>query len=141
MIKRWVIVAFMIFSLTACVQSQPSEMAVEVMAKRYWQDQLGLNEVLRLQDTQKLSGRLEGSGVYVAVVQYRFQTQLSESQMLDLLKASENNLNSEKFDRSEVVKVLQTLPTHFSQGQVMEVIKTLEFKDGSRGWLMSREIL
>ena len=136
----WVVWLVISLVLSGCLQSKPSDLAVEVMAKRYWQDTLQLNDALALQQATMLNGRNEGSDVYVAQVRYQLQSQLSESQLIEAIKQAEAQGQSARFDRAEVIETLKNLPVGFQANQSIELVKTLEFRNGSRGWLLSGEI-
>ena len=136
----WVVWLGVILILTGCLQSKPSDLAVEVMAKRYWQDSLQLNDVMALQQVTMLNGRHEGADVYVAQVRYQLQSQLSEGEMIEAIKAADAQGQAARFNRPEVIETLKTLPVGFQANQAVELVKTLRFENGSRGWLLAQEI-
>lgn len=136
----WVFILLITVLLAGCFQSKPSDLAVEVMAKRYWQDYLQLNDVFALQKVEMLSGRNEGSDVYIAQVRYQLQSVIAETQLIETIQQADSLGQAARFDKTEVVETLKLLPTGFNAQESIELIKTLEFRDGSRGWLLSKEL-
>lgn len=137
---RWLLWLFLILPLSGCLESKPSNLAVEVMAKRYWQDQLQMQALFPLQDAQLLSAHKEGPDVYIAQVRYRVQAGLSEADLLTRLKQADESGQKTLLDQPAVFDVVKNLPVNFYQGQEIEFIKRLQFRDGSRGWLLEREL-
>ncbi|WFE67997.1 hypothetical protein P8S54_07125 [Thiomicrospira sp. R3] len=140
MIKfRWFWV-LLFLPLAGCFESKPSDLAVEVMAKRYWQDQLQMQSLFALQDVKMLSAHKEGPDVYIAQVRYRVKAGLSEADLLARLMQADQEGQKTLIDQPGVADVVKNLPANFYQGQDIEFIKRLQFRDGSRGWLLEREI-
>ncbi|UQB42788.1 hypothetical protein JX580_02515 [Thiomicrospira microaerophila] len=110
------------------------------MAKRYWQDQLQMQALFPLQEAKMLSAHKEGPDVYIAQVRYRVQAGLSEADLLTRLKQADESGQKTLLDQAAVLDVVKNLPANFYQGQEIEFIKRLQFRDGSRGWLLEREI-
>jgi len=138
---RWFLLLVIIWPLAGCLESKPSDLAVEVMAKRYWQDQLQMQTLFPLHEAKIMSAHKEGSDVYIAQVRYRVKAGLSEQDLLARLKQADETGQKTLLDQPGVLDVVQNLPPSFYQGQDIEFIKRLQFRDGSRGWLLEREIL
>lgn len=137
---RWFLLLVLIWPLSGCFESKPSNLAVEVMAKRYWQDQLQMQPLFPLDDAKMLSAHKEGPDIYIAQVRYRVKAGLSEADLLARLKQADESGQKTLLDQAGVLDVVRNLPPNFYQGQDVEFIKRLQFRDGSRGWLLEREI-
>lgn len=137
---KWFVGLGLVLSLSACFESKPSDMAVEVMAKRYWADELKFAQVFPLQEVQLLSAYKEGSDGYVAQVRYRFGATLSEAELVAHLQAQDAQATSTVLAHPGVVATLQRLPSGFDQDSRLELTKRLLFRDGERGWLLEREL-
>lgn len=127
-------------SLSACFESKPSDLAVEVMAKRYWVDELKLGEAFPLQEVKLVSAYKEGADTYVAQVRYRVTASLSEAELVTRLQAVETQGRLAALDHPGVVTTLESLPSGFRQQETIELNKRLQFQDGARGWLLEREL-
>jgi hypothetical protein len=137
---NWVIGLALVLSLSGCLESKPSDLAVEVMAKRYWADELKLAEVFPLQEVTLVSAYKEGADSYIAQVRYRVTASLSEAEWVARLQAQEAQGDVAILDHPGVVATLQRLPAGFTQQSTLEVSKRLQFRDGARGWLLEREL-
>jgi hypothetical protein len=138
--QRWFWLMLLILPLTGCFESKPSDLAVEVMAKRYWQDQLQMQSLFPLQDAKMMSAHKEGPDVYIAQVRFRVKAGLSEADLLERLKQADAQGQKTLLDQPAVLDVVKNIPSNFYQGQDIEFIKRLAFRNGDRGWLLEREI-
>ena len=129
----------LVFLLAGCLQSKPSDLAVEVMAKRYWQDQLQLNDWFTIQEVRFLTGQLEGGDLYSAQVQYRVQATLSERDLIERLKQADQQGSSTTLVSSDALNTLADFPNGFQQNQNVDFVKSLQFRNTERGWLLERE--
>ncbi|WP_029935406.1 hypothetical protein [Thiomicrospira pelophila] len=130
----------LILGLQGCFESKPSDLAVEVMAKRYWQDNLKLNELFPLTDTQMLNAHKQGADTYVAQVRYRVKSAINETDLVARLQQADQEGIETHLDQPAVVSVLKALPTGFRQNDTFELVKQLQFRNGSRGWLLEQEL-
>lgn len=136
----WVVLLVFTFGLSGCFESKPSNLAVEVMAKRYWNDQLKMQTLFPIEEAKMLSAQKEGPDVYVAQVRYRVTAGLGEVELVERLKQADQAGQKTQLDNPAVMAVLQNLPRDFRQGETLEFIKRLQFRDGSRGWLLESEL-
>lgn len=133
----WLIV---VVGLQGCFESKPSDLAVEVMAKRYWQDNLKMNELFPLTDTKMLHAHKQGADTYVAQVRYRVRAAINEAELVERLQQADQQGGQAHWDQPGVISVLKTLPPGFRQNDTFELVKQLQFRNGSRGWLLEQEL-
>jgi hypothetical protein len=140
--RKFVWLGFLITSLllTGCLKSQPSNLAIEVMAKRYWHDQLAMQPHFPIDRVRIVSQFHEASDRYIAVVEYHVTSQLEEAQLINLIQQADAAGRSSEFDQQAVRQVIEQLPNRFLANQPMSFTKTLAFADGPRGWLLAEEL-
>ncbi|SFR60092.1 hypothetical protein [Thiomicrospira sp. ALE5] len=126
--------------VTGCLKSQPSNLAVEVMAKRYWHDQLAMQPHFPIDRVRIVSQFHEASDRYIAVVEYFVTSQLDEQQLINHIQQADAEGRPSAFDQQGVRQVIETLPNRFTVNQSISFTKTLAFADGSRGWLLAEEL-
>lgn len=129
-----------VFSLQGCFESKPSDLAVEVMAKRYWQDNLKLNEMFPLIDTQMMTAHKQGADTYVAQVRYRVKAAINETDLIARLQQADQEGVETHLNQPAVVSVFKALPVGFHQNDTFELVKQLQFRNSSRGWLLEQEL-
>jgi hypothetical protein len=126
--------------ITGCLKSQPSNLAVEVMAKRYWHEQLAMQSHFPIERVRIVSQFHEASDRYIAVVEYHVTSRLDEVQLIDLIQQADAAGRLSVFDQPGVRRVIEQLPNRFLVNQPISFTKTLAFADGSRGWLLAEEV-
>ena len=136
----YAVLLMLVFGLQGCIESKPSDLAVEVMAKRYWQDNLKMNELFPLTDTTMIAAHKQGADVYIAQVRYRIKSAINETDLVARLQQADQEGVKTHLDHPAVVSVLKTLPSGFRQNESFELVKQLQFRNGSRGWLLEKEL-
>jgi len=126
--------------LTGCLKSQPSNLAIEVMSKRYWQDQLAMVDHFPVEKVRVVSQFHEAADRYIAVVEYQVISQVGEAQIIELIQQADALEQRSPFDQVAVRHAIEQLPNRFLAQQSMTFTKTLAFADGSRGWLLEQEV-
>lgn len=126
--------------VSGCFESKPSNLAVEVMAKRYWMDALQMQTMFPIEEVQLLSAHKEGADVYIAQVRYRVRAQFGEAELVTALQQADQRGEKSLADRAEVMTALSQARTDFRAQDSVEFIKRLQFANGSKGWLLTREL-
>lgn len=130
----------LVLGLQGCFESKPSDLAVEVMAKRYWQDNLKLNELFPLSETQMLTAHKQGADTYIAQVRYRVKAAINETDLVARLQQADQEGVKTHLDQPGVISALKALPPGFRQNDTFELVKQLQFRNTSRGWLLEQEL-
>lgn len=140
--RKFAWLGFLITSLllTGCLKSQPSNLAIEVMAKRYWQDQLAMQAHFPIDRVRIVSQFHEAADRYITVVEYHVTSQVDEPQLIKLIQQADAVGRASEFDQPAVRQVIEQLPSRFLANQPMSFTKTLAFADGPRGWLLAEEL-
>lgn len=133
-------VLFLSVSLSGCFESKPSDLAVEVMAKRYWLDGLQMQTMFPVEDVNMISAQKEGADVYIAQVRYRVRAQFSETELVTALQQADQRGEKSLADREEVMSALAQASSGFRAQDSLEFVKRLQFANGSKGWLLVREL-
>lgn len=133
-------VLFLSVLLSGCFESKPSDLAVEVMAKRYWLGSLQMQTLFPIEEAKLISAHKEGADVYIAQVRYRVRAQFSEADLVQAMQQADQRGEKSLADRAEVMSALAQAHSGFRAQDSLEFVKRLQFADGSKGWLLAREL-
>ncbi|MBE0494344.1 MAG: hypothetical protein IBX48_08375 [Thiomicrospira sp.] len=136
----YAVLCVLVLGLQGCFESKPSNLAVEVMAKRYWQDNLKMNDLFPLTEAKMINAHKQGSDVYIAQVRYRIKAAINETDLVASLQQADQEGVKTHLDQPAVISVLKALPHGFRQNDTFELVKQLQFRNGSRGWLLEKEL-